>query len=576
MPYRPAVARGSLAEVERRIKAAVYTPLAALAATAWVTPEPVPYARRRDGRELRLRPGDRWSEAVFDCAWFRFTGTVPGAAKGEDVVLLIDINGEGCVVDEAGRPRLGLTNVNSTFDRKHGEPGKRVVPFRAPAEGGESVEIWVEAGANDLFGERQDNGKLKEALVALRHPQPLRPAIRFRGSPRADAAACPRPALGRPRLREALGGRRNCCATFTDAEAVGARAILAPVLAARGGDRSLTISAVGHAHMDLAWLWPIRETIRKCARTFATTLDLMERYPDYVFGASQPQQYDWVKKHYPDLYARIKARVAEGRWEVQGAMWVEPDTNLPGGEVADPPDPLRQALLSRRIRAGSRLPVGARRVRLYGRAAADPGEVGRALFHDPETVVEPGHPAPLPYLLVGGHRRLEGARAHAARSDLQQRGGSALAPRRRTEFPRKRRVRPLPPAVRHRRWRRRAGRGASGAAGARGGPRRAVPGGAGAGDGLFRPYRRGRRALSDLVGRALPRTAPGDLHHPGPHQALQPQARTCLARARADGGHGRGIRRDAVPAGPARTHLERGAALSVPRHPAGLVDHPRL
>ncbi|MGC2412066.1 MAG: glycoside hydrolase family 38 C-terminal domain-containing protein, partial [Stellaceae bacterium] len=130
----------------------------------------------------------------------------------------------------------------------------------------------------------------------------------------------------------------------TDAEAARARAILAPVLAMRGGAPSLTISAVGHAHMDLAWLWPIRETIRKCGRTFATTLDLMERYPAYVFGASQPQQYQWVKERYPELYARIKRRVAEGRWEVQGAMWVEPDTNLPAGESL-----IRQILYGKRF-----------------------------------------------------------------------------------------------------------------------------------------------------------------------------------------------------------------------------------
>jgi alpha-mannosidase len=174
MRYRRAVAHDPLIKVERRIKSAVYTPVAALAATAWVTPEPVSYARRRDGRELRLVPGDRWSEAVFDCAWFQFTGTVPVAAAGKDVVLLIDISGEGCVVDETGRPRLGLTNISSTFDREHGEPGKRVVPFRAPAEGGERVEVWVEAGANDLFGVRQDKGALKEAVVALRNPTSVR------------------------------------------------------------------------------------------------------------------------------------------------------------------------------------------------------------------------------------------------------------------------------------------------------------------------------------------------------------------------------------------------------------------
>ena len=59
---------------------------------------------------------------------------------------------------------------------------------------------------------------------------------------------------------------------------------------------------------------------------------MMERYPDYVFGASQPQQYQWIKDHYPALYRQVKKRVAEGRWEAQGAMWVEPDTNVPSGE----------------------------------------------------------------------------------------------------------------------------------------------------------------------------------------------------------------------------------------------------
>ena len=96
--------------------------------------------------------------------------------------------------------------------------------------------------------------------------------------------------------------------------------------------------------MDLAWLWPIRETIRKCGRTFATALAMLERYPDYIFGASQPQQYDWVKRHYPSLYERIKQRVTEGRWEVQGAMWVESDINVPSGESL-----IRQILYGKRF-----------------------------------------------------------------------------------------------------------------------------------------------------------------------------------------------------------------------------------
>jgi alpha-mannosidase len=89
---------------------------------------------------------------------------------------------------------------------------------------------------------------------------------------------------------------------------------------------------VGHAHIDIAWLWPIREGRRKAARTFATQLALLDQYPGYVFGASQPQLYAFVEQDHPGLFARVRAAVDEGRWEPQGAMWVEADCNLPGGE----------------------------------------------------------------------------------------------------------------------------------------------------------------------------------------------------------------------------------------------------
>ncbi len=93
------------------------------------------------------------------------------------------------------------------------------------------------------------------------------------------------------------------------------------------------ITAVGHAHIDTAWEWPLREAKRKCARSWSTQLELMDAYPDYVFACSQPAQYAWIKESYPDLWARIKEKVAGGQWEPVGAMWVEADCNLPSGEA---------------------------------------------------------------------------------------------------------------------------------------------------------------------------------------------------------------------------------------------------
>jgi alpha-mannosidase len=90
--------------------------------------------------------------------------------------------------------------------------------------------------------------------------------------------------------------------------------------------------ATGHTHIDTAWLWPLRETVRKCGRTFATACRLMERYPDFYFSCSQPQLYQYTKQYFPDVYRQIKRWVRAGRWETTGAMWVEADCNVPSGE----------------------------------------------------------------------------------------------------------------------------------------------------------------------------------------------------------------------------------------------------
>ncbi len=91
-------------------------------------------------------------------------------------------------------------------------------------------------------------------------------------------------------------------------------------------------TCIGHAHIDLAWLWPIERTREKAIHTFSTVLDLMDRYPDFHFFQSQPQLYAYLKNDAPDLFRQIKKRIKEGRWEADGAMWVESDCNLPSGE----------------------------------------------------------------------------------------------------------------------------------------------------------------------------------------------------------------------------------------------------
>ncbi|MBB6733285.1 alpha-mannosidase [Cohnella zeiphila] len=342
MPYEISkVMKGKAEKMLAKLREAIYRPVGSLSAEAWVTDEPMPFADRMQGKHLRLEPGDRWGK-LWDCAWFRFEGVVPETAAGLKVVLLIDVNGELCLVDEDGVPRQGLTNVNSEFDFELGLPGKRVVDVSGRAAGGERLELWADAGCNDLFG-RYRSGTLKEADIAVCDEDVRR--LYYDVEVLLELCAhVPERSSRRARIERKLYEAANALAEVTPESVRRAAELLAPELKRRGGDAELRVSAIGHAHIDLAWLWPIRETIRKGARTFSTVLRNMEKYPDYVFGASQPQLYEWMKEHYPKLYEQIKKKVREGRWELQGAMWVEPDTNVSGGEAL-----VRQILYGKRF-----------------------------------------------------------------------------------------------------------------------------------------------------------------------------------------------------------------------------------
>ena len=111
-----------------------------------------------------------------------------------------------------------------------------------------------------------------------------------------------------------------------------AREHLQPLLQCTNGSTAPTLYAFGHAHLDVAWLWPLQETQRKMARTISNQLSLMDEYPEYCFLQSQPHLYQMLRDHYPDLYADLLSTVASGRVIADGAMWVEADTNLTAGE----------------------------------------------------------------------------------------------------------------------------------------------------------------------------------------------------------------------------------------------------
>lgn len=337
MPYLKKRYLKSIERCMENLKQKVYTPVAPLAITCYATAEPVPYAQRTTGRKLTLTEGEAWGANVFDCGWFHFEGEVPSSCAGKEVVLLIDVSGEGLIVDANGEPVQGMTCVDSDYDFSLGRPGKWVYPFMEKGEAGAKVDVWMDAGCNDLFGKMHNEGRIQLARIGVMDRALF--DLYYDFAVLVDYLHC----------SEEKSARTNQIlfqlydAVTTDDYAQMAKTTKA-LLSCRGGDAPLKLTAIGHAHMDLAWLWPVRETKRKGARTFSTALAMMDRYPDYVFGASQPQLFQWMKEEYPGLYQRIKEKVAEGRIEAQGCMWVEADTNVTGGESL-----VRQILYGKRF-----------------------------------------------------------------------------------------------------------------------------------------------------------------------------------------------------------------------------------
>jgi len=131
-----------------------------------------------------------------------------------------------------------------------------------------------------------------------------------------------------------LDMRNPNSAEFDDSVAAARRYMQENYYALRENITAIAVAdSIGHTHIDVAWLWDIEQSRHKAIRSFSTVCDLMERYPEYRFMSSQPILYEFVKEDEPELYERIKSYVAEGRWEVEGGMWVEADCNISGGEA---------------------------------------------------------------------------------------------------------------------------------------------------------------------------------------------------------------------------------------------------
>ncbi len=312
----------------RRLQKQIYRNPSLLQLSYLPSKEPISFEQVKNRRFKPISVGTSWG-SDFDCAWFNIRGVVPPEYRGKQVVAIIDLGGEACLYSNRGKPLQGLTPKFD--DRQGGFLGpKKEVRLIQTARGGEKIDLWLDAGANHLQG-RQRRCEINQAEICEFSNTAFKLFHEYRFL-ELMLHALPEEARQGQLILRALNDVCNLVSEFDESELIKARTRISTELKRPAVDSALQVSAIGHAHLDVAWLWPLRETERKCARTFSTALALMKEYPDYHFGASQPHLYQMTKDNYPSLYKDIKEAVKTGRWEVQGGMWVESDCNIPSGE----------------------------------------------------------------------------------------------------------------------------------------------------------------------------------------------------------------------------------------------------
>ncbi|HNT76130.1 MAG TPA: glycoside hydrolase family 38 C-terminal domain-containing protein [Anaerolineae bacterium] len=327
-----------------------YRPLGPVPLEGFVTLEQLTPADALAHDFAPMPPGTPWG-AKWEYAWFKGRVVLPEDAVGQRIALRLDVGAESLAfvngaaagaVDWAHKElTLALSGVpGATYDvlvegyGGHGPmechagptpPDRETVPEPRPTQrviGASTFGVWAE----DVYQLWVDVETLYQ-LRGLLDADSLRVA-------EIDAGL-----RDFTRIVDFELPRAEMLATVQ-----AGRARLKPLLECVNGSTVPEMFAFGHAHIDVAWLWPLQETERKAGRTFSTQLALMAEYPEYRFLQSQPHLYRMVKQRYPDLYARIRAAAAQGQFMPDGAAWVEPDTNIAGGEAL-----IRQMLHGKRF-----------------------------------------------------------------------------------------------------------------------------------------------------------------------------------------------------------------------------------
>jgi alpha-mannosidase len=284
-----------------------------------------------------IKTGTEWANKPWLRGWFCLQGKVPDIPPGSEAAMKIDFAGQGLIYDKNGIALESLTQL-SVFD-----PDFKREAHRIDEKPGQKVERWIDTCCMNLMGVSacvipdpdwprygHCTSSLNKAHIGIfrRDIWHLMAEIYFLQD---LYHALPE---GSRRARLILNCINKAINTYEDdsKNCTKARGILQTVLKQPANKSALRLDTIGHAHLDTAWLWPVRVGEDKAVQTFANQVRNINENPTFCFGASQPQHYEFVRNRQPELFERVKKAVADNRWELQGGMWVESDCNMPGGE----------------------------------------------------------------------------------------------------------------------------------------------------------------------------------------------------------------------------------------------------
>ena len=343
---------GRLQHWMRTLKDDFYRPLGTISWEAFRTMEHLSPEEAMKGQFEPVEPGFTWGK-TWEYCWFRGKVVLPAEAEGKRIVMDLRPDGESTLFvngQEFGTYRA------SWVTQKHHFIEDNVLSTAAAA--GTEYEILMETYAGHYYPESPNGGCATGPVLPGAYQDPLEEGKRRTlgvctfGIWNEDAYQLWMDAdtlkqvldkldpnsLRAAKIAEALENF-TLAVDFEQDEAGriasyrAGREALKSALEAKNGSTAPVFYAIGNAHIDLAWLWPMAETHRKTERTFAAQLRLLEEYPEYKYIQSQPAAYEMCRKYYPELFQRIKEAVKDGKWIAEGAMWVEPDTNMASGEA---------------------------------------------------------------------------------------------------------------------------------------------------------------------------------------------------------------------------------------------------